>query len=819
MQFLEQIILSDHYPKAGDEKNALKWLRMADEHFTTITSIKGYDRLLSAIFGNSPFLTHLMFKNVEFVNQLFSDGPESCLEALLDELNHYSVDDFKKDAEIMQVLRSAKQKISLLVAISDISCHWELEKITESLSRFAETAVRMVTDYLIHNAVQNHNLQIDAYQKRDAASGLIVLAMGKLGADELNYSSDIDLILLYDHQQDGLTYTGTKSLQHLFISIGKRMISIMQDRTEDGYVFRVDLRLRPDPSSTPIVMSAHAALAYYERVGQNWERMCYIKARVIAGDRHAGHQYLKALEPFIWRKYLDFAMIEDIHSVKRQIEAKNIGKDDSLYNYNIKLGRGGIREIEFFATIQQLIWGGRETTVRRIKTCDAIRALTQCEKVHKEACDDLIDAYVYLRNLEHCLQMVEDQQTHTLPATEQKMYEIAVFMHYDAVETFISELRTKLLTVQMHYMKLGEASPSLGTGYGNLVFTGSENDPETLDNLEHIGFSNVEAISNLIRGWHHGRARATNNKRARELLTELTPALLKAMTETANPDKAFINFNEFLSHTPAGVQVFSLFLQNPMLIELVAEIMGSYPYLANNLIRKPVLLEYVFSQDFMEPSMPIVELQVKLKSMLKTAKHYEDILDITRHWTHDRQFRVGVHLIKNMITPVEARTNLTKIAETVLSELLIHVKEEFELSHGKVKGGEFIFVALGKLGGYNLGFGSDIDLIFVYDCPENIIESDGPSKLSINEYYSRLSRRFISAFSALTSEGRLYEIDTRLSPSGKDSPVAITFKAFERYYLEHVAWTWEYMALTKARVITTTNGLATRVMKTITEAL
>lgn len=821
MQFLEKILSDNRFPKAADPETAFKWLQVSHKELIQIEEIDNCNAFLSSIFGNSPYLTHLIFKNKDFLIELLEDGPEYCFDSIINELRQqHPLTSSKNDAEIMVILRHAKQKIALLVAISDITCHWQLEQITKSLSIFAETCLNLISHYLLNDALKTNQIHFDGnVQDIPSAAGFFILAMGKLGAYELNYSSDIDLILLYDTHNSSITYTGTKSIQHLFISLSKRLVSIMQDRTQDGYVFRVDLRLRPDPSSTPIIMSVDTALTYYERVGQNWERMCYIKARVVAGDQQAGNAYLKALTPFVWRKYLDFAMIEDIHSVKRQIEAKNIGLNESLYNYNIKLGRGGIREIEFFATIQQIIWGGREISVRCMKTCDAIIALMECKKVDKNICDELIDTYIYLRNLEHCLQMVSDHQTHTLPDTADKMYEIAIFMHYKTTKDFIHDLRNKLLNVQMHYMKLGASSPSLGSGQGNLVFTGSENDPETLDNLKRIGFNNPETISNLIRGWHHGHTRATNNKRARELLTELMPSLLKALAETEKPDRALINFNDFMKRTPAGAQIFSLFVHKPILIELVAEIMGSYPYLANSLIRKPALLEYVLSHDFMEPSMPISELQTKLRTMLATANHYEDVLNMTRHWTHDRQFRVGVHLIKHLITSDEARTNLTKIAETVLSELLIHVKKEFEISHGNVVGGEFIFIALGKLGSYSLGFGSDIDLIFVYDCPSDISESNGKTKLTISEYYSRLSRRFISAFSALTSEGRLYEIDTRLRPSGKDSPVATTYKAFKRYYLDNSAWTWEYMALTKARVITGDSNLTQKTQQIIKQAL
>ena len=816
MYFLQRILSDNLFPAAADIDSANNLIESYRNNFQEILKFPNADKFLMSIFGNSPFLSQLILKNQDFIKILMNKGPEKCFEEIQNDLQTKSIH-LEKELDVINLLRKSKQKISLLVAISDITCYWNLEQVTKALSDFAELAINITTDFLISQSVKSGDLILDNNKYKNAESGFIVIAMGKLGAHELNYSSDVDLILFYDPEL--VNYQGTKSIQNMFINIGKKIVSIMQDRNENGYVFRIDLRLRPDPSSTPIAVSTNAAMHYYESVGQNWERMSFIKARAIAGDIKAGKNLLKHLTPFVWRKYLDFAMIEDIHSVKRQIEAKNIGESQSLYNYNIKLGRGGIREIEFFATIQQIIWGGREISVRCSQTCEAIIALRKCNKVTKKAENELIEAYIYLRNLEHCLQMVADQQTHTLPNNEEKMHEIAIFMHYQNKEDFIKDLRFHLLTVQKHYIKLGGSSPSLGTGEGSLVFTGSDNDPETVNNLQNMGFKNGDSISSIIRGWHHGRNRATNNKRARELLTELTPAILKAMSNTEQPDTAFIKFNNFLKNTPAGIQLFSLFLQHPPLIELVTEIMGSYPYLADNLSRKPVLLEYVLSQDFMDPVVNVSELKKRLRSMLKTAMHYEDVLNITRHWTHDRQFRIGVHLIKKFITPEEAREKLSNIAETALSELLYYVEKEFEKVHGTIENGSFIVVALGKLGSHSLGFGSDIDLIFVYDFPEDSTGSNGKLPLSVNDYYSRLSRRYISAFSALTSEGRLYEIDTRLRPSGKDSPVASTFQAFNKYYSNNIAWTWEYLALTRARVIAGDQELSNKVSKVIKESL
>lgn len=763
--------------------------------------------LLLSLCGHSPFLTKLLTKQWTFFSHLLIGGAEAAFYGVLGRMDE-EAKAFTSKADVMQSLRIAKQQVALLTAIADMAAVWDVTQVTQTLTRFAEHTLSLSVDFLLKTGMERGEIMLPHPEMPSKDSGLIILGMGKLGGYELNYSSDVDLIIFADFEK--VNYRGRQTPQHYMIGLARDLVSLMQDRTADGYVFRMDLRLRPDPASTPLVISIEAAMTYYESVGQNWERMALIKARPVAGDKHAAEEFLREIRPFIWRKHLDFAMIDDIHSIKRQIESTQTLVPDNLFGYNIKLGRGGIREIEFFAAIQQLIWGGRELDTRIAPTCKALAALCDCQKVTKQAAEELIAIYYYFRKLEHRLQMVEDEQTHSLPTTPEGLEQISSFMGYDTVEHFVEEVKIRLLCVQKHYSELCEESQPLGTSTGSLVFTGTENDPETVKNITDMGFSSGDAVAELIRGWHHGRTRATRNKRARELLTELTPGLLEAFSRTANPYEAFVKFDAFLGRLPAGAQIFSLLAQSTELLELIAEIMGSYPYLAENLSRKPVLLEYVFSQDFLDPLTDVEGLKGRLDYVLQDGHEYEDILNITRHWAHDRQFRIGVQLIKKLITPKEAREGLSDIAEAVLSVLLRHVKEEFTSRHGKIEGGAFAVIAMGKLGSRELSFGSDVDLVFIYDAPSMQAMSDGEKPLITGEYYTRLIRRFISAFSSLTSEGKLYDIDTRLRPSGNDGPVASSLRAFEQYYQE-TAWTWEFMALTKAKVIAGQPGLMKKI--------
>ncbi|HSV30002.1 MAG TPA: bifunctional [glutamine synthetase] adenylyltransferase/[glutamine synthetase]-adenylyl-L-tyrosine phosphorylase, partial [Candidatus Omnitrophota bacterium] len=479
---------------------------------------------------------------------------------------------------------------------------------------------------------------------------------------------------------------------------------------------------------------------------------------------------------------------------------------------------GGIREIEFFAQTQQLIWGGREPEVRTSRTVDALFALAKAGHVKDEVARDLEVSYRYLRTLEHRLQMVDDKQTQTLPENPDRLAELAAFMGHADIDDFSAVLTGHLQTVEGHYARLFEDSPALGV-HGNLVFTGGENDPDTVRTIQEMGFVSADTVCSTIRGWHHGRIRATRSTRARELLTELTPALLSAMATTANPDDAFLRFDEFLTRLPAGVPVFSLFYSNPSLLDLVAEIMGNAPLLAEHLARHANLLDSVLSPAFFEPPPPAEVLEVELdKCFIQAGDDFQEILDISRRWVNDRKFQVGVQTLRNMLTPDAAARAFSDIADAVLTRLAPRVEEEFARAHGRIPGGEWCILAMGKMGGREMTVTSDLDLILIYDAPEDAEESDGPRPLGATTWFARLTQRIVNAITAKTAEGALYEVDMRLRPSGNSGPIASSFQSFERYQVES-AWTWEHMALTRARVVTGDPALSDRVRAVIAGVL
>ena len=752
--------------------------------------------VLEAAFGNSPYLCRLALRERSALPGILVEGSRKTVEAAC--ASALAVSEAPDSNEAMAILRRAKRKAALAIALADIAGLWTVDEVTRALSEFADASVKGALRFLLREAA----ILAESGEKDGAAleagTGLVVLAMGKYGAFELNYSSDIDLVVFYDPRR--FPFRKRDDPRGAAVDIVKGLVRLLNETTADGYVFRVDLRLRPDAGATQVAISTDAAEAYYEGMGQNWERAAMIKARACAGDPETGVRFLKAIEPFIWRRNLDYAAIEDIHSIKRQIHAHGGHGAIAVAGHNIKLGRGGIREIEFFAQTQQLILGGRNPNLRAPATMAALDALCARGLVSETATADLKDAYRYLRKLEHRLQMIEDEQTHTLPKSGEGLAHIACFMGCTDSASFGVELRRRLETVQGHYARLFEREAPLAGTTGNLVFTGVEDDPETLGTLRSMGFGDAHHVANAIRGWHHGRIRATRSARARELLTKLVPALLQALAASADPDAAFAQFDRFVSNLPAGVQLFSLFLARPELLRLVARIAGSAPRLATHLAQAPATLDALMDADFLSLLPSRETLASILRVQTARADGYEAGLDAARRFAKEQIFRVGVQIIEGRVKAEAAAPALANIAECVVVELLRAAEDELALSAGRIRGGRFSAIAMGKLGGREMTAESDLDLIFVYDAPDAHDHSDGERPLPVIVYYARLAQRLIVALTALTAAGGLYEVDMRLRPTGNKGPVAVSLESFRRYH-ESEAWTWERLALTRARAV------------------
>lgn len=771
--------------------------------FADFPSEKRPEHLLAAIFGNSPFLTDAAFAEPDTIRQFFENGVDTAFDQIIADLTSTISSD---RSTLMIQLRKARRRVALVSALADIAGLWPLDRVTGVLSHFADTATDLSLGLALRELTERGELELPDGENEVAKAGLIVLGMGKLGAFELNYSSDIDLIILFDPAR--FVPAGKESAMALAVRVARALVYLLEHRTKDGYVFRTDLRLRPHPPGQPLALSVEDAELYYERFGQNWERAALIKARVIAGDKEAGNRFLKNIGPFLWRKHLDYAAIRDIHAIKRQINSHRGHGRLRVHGHDLKVGRGGIREIEFFVQTQQLILGGRVPELRLRGTIETLDKLVETRWLEESTADDLKEAYVFFRSVEHRLQMVADKQTHQLPEDAETFAQIATFMNTDDAESFAQEVRHRLETVERHYAALFESSLDLGGGSA-LVFTGTEDDPETLKTLQNMGFGKPAEIAQLVRSWHHGHIKATRTPRARELLTELMPELLRALGDQADPDAAFQRFDQFMQTLPAGVQLFSLFRANPKLLALVADLMGTAPRLADHLSRNVGLFDAMLAPDFFEPLASPVDLEADFKRLIEQANDLQDVLDATRRWVQAREFQVGMQILLGQSNGAEASAPLTAIAEIVIRQLLPKVESWLAVQHGSIENSGFAILGLGKLGSKELSIGSDLDLIFVFDADEKA-RSDGDRPLPAATYFARLGQRLVSALTAKTAEGSLYEIDTRLRPSGNLGPVACSIGSFERYQQEN-AQTWEHQALTRCRVVAGPADLRTKV--------
>ena len=767
--------------------------------------------LLDAILAASPFLLECLLQDPEIAARLMEAGPEGLTAEVLRTVREAPIG---ARARLMRALRHARRRLAFAVAWADLAGLWDLERVVRTLSDFADACVQRAVEHLLVEAAGRGEIALADREAPAVQSGLVVLAMGKLGAFELNYSSDIDLVVLYDPER--LAYRGDEAPRAFAVRLARNLGYMLEQRTAEGYVFRTDFRLRPHLPGHPLAFATTEAEAYYERHGQNWERAALIKARAHAGDIEAGEALLTRLSPFIWRKYLDYAAIRDIHAIKRQIHAHRGFAEIRVLGHDLKVGRGGIREIEFFVQTQQLILGGRHPELRSRRTREALARLAAGRWIGEEVREELDRAYVFLRSLEHRLQMRHDRQTQRLPERPEEFARLAAFCGSGDATAFEQAVRAALATVERHYAALFEHEVELGVG-GSLVFTGTEDDPETLATLRRLGFREPSRIAARIREWHHGAIRATRSARARELLTELVPAMLEALARQPDPDSAFALLDEFLTALPAGVQIFSLLHANDRLLRLLADLVGAAPALARTLAQQSELFEAMLEPDFFEPLPHHHQLAAELARALEEASGLEELLETIRRLAHARRFQAGLHLLLGIAPVREVQETLTAIAEVVLETLLPYAHAWLRHRHGDIEGGRFAVVGLGKLGSRELTIGSDLDLVFVFDAPLEA-RSTGPQPLAATSYYARLGQRLVSALTAPTRGGRLYEIDLRLRPSGNVGPLAVSLAAFERYQRETAA-TWEHQALTRARPVAGDAGLKDAIARVIDQVV
>ena len=800
---------------------------------------------LNAIFGNSPYLSQNILADPSLAQRIFFNGVDEVVEHSIRDLQNPRLLGHETRTELMVRLRTAKTTVATAAAIADIGLHRPVMQITKWLSELAATSLQATCNCLLRELHDRGQAVFPEPDNPVPGSGLIVLGMGKLGAGELNFSSDIDLIILF--ADDSACFTAG-SHQRLFSRLARNLVGVMARRTAEGYVFRTDLRLRPDPSTTPPAVSVRRALRYYRTLAQTWERAAMIKAKPVAGDLVAGSRFLENNAGFVWRRYLDFPAMRDIQAIKRKINLHKGSKSIVVEGQNVKLGRGGIREIEFLTQTQQLIWGGQDTSLRGRKTIDMLNRLANAGRITVRAANDLQSAYRFLRRLEHRIQMINDQQTHSLPNDAEGVDSLATFFKFENPSDFRAALIANLRIVEVHYNSMFEDS-STEQQDTSLDFSCEKEKAKTIAALNGLGFSDSEAVYKKVNSWLAGYIRATHTNRARSIFAEFAVPLIKEFAATVDPTRTFERFDGLLGRLSRSINLFSAMSAEPALLRLVADIMGAAPRLADWISQQPSLLEGVLQSDFqqLDPSLGtdlepeiaeaarrglvrlFYEREFRSKQMLAdldgqiatevgNSPDLQSVLDAQRRWVRNRKFQLGIHMLRGDMTPIQASTPLTSIAEVCLASLMTRIKREFAEIHGSIKGGQLAIIACGRLGSQEMTLASDLDLIFVYNHSRGDAQSDGKKTLLPTQYYARFCRRFLSAVTSPTAEGRLYEVDMRLRPSGKSGPIACSIERFENYQ-ESDAWTWEHQALTRARVIYAEGHLGRRVQSIIRSVL
>jgi glutamate-ammonia-ligase adenylyltransferase len=732
---------------------------------------------------HSPFLREAMEARREILDAFLKCGAAAAAEIALS-AHAETVD---------ERLRRQRHSLALAVALGDLSRELQLEHVTALLSNFADRAINEAVAAAIHERAPD-----------SPAHGFAVVAMGKLGSSELNYSSDVDLILLFEPKT--LPKRSREDVGEAAVRIARRMIEILQRRTADGYVERVDLRLRPSSEVTPIALPIDAAISHYESSAEPWERAAFIRARAAAGDIALGQRFLDSIQPFVWRRSLDFGVIEEVRQISARIRDHFAQSALIGPGYDLKRGRGGIREVEFYAQIQQMIHGGRDPSVRAPATLDAIEALHSAGHLYRAAADDLTSAYRALRTVEHRVQMVEDAQTHLLPLDADALDNVARLHGLNDGRALLTEL-------EPHVERTGEIFDGLAPDDRSIL----SNDPDILrTELARLGFGDAEAAMRHVANWRSGKARSLRSPAARQAFEAMLPALLPAIAAGAHPDHALNRLSDIVERLSSGVNFFRLLEARPQLAQLLAKILAHAPALADQLARRPELFEGLFdSSSFAMPPPPAEFAQLLGKEMERHP--YDLALDRARRIVNERRFALGVQLIDRRRDPLEVTEGYARVAEGTLVALAERTATEFEQTHGRFEDGELVILALGRFGGDSLTYASDLDIIYLHSAGEGAV-SNGKRPLGPNDYFNRLATRVTAALSVPTAAGPLYDLDTRLRPQGSKGMLVVSLDAFEQYQRTE-AWTWEHMALCRARPVFGSPAVQSRAAGIIADVL
>ena len=669
-------------------------------------------------------------------------------------------------------LRIAKAKLALRLAIGDLAGLLSLDNVISQLSDFA--------DYALDQALK---AAFEAIVPGATPQGFAIIALGKHGSRELNYSSDIDPILIFDPAT--MPKRARDEPVETAALIARKLVEIMQVRDGDGYVFRVDLRLRPSPEVTPPAIPVDAAIAYYESSALAWERAAFIRARACAGDNALGESFLDTLQPFIWRRGLDFGAINEIRGISRRIRSAYAGGQAFGPGFDLKRGRGGIRECEFYAQIHQMIHGGRDATVRVAPTQGALAALAEAGWIGSDDAQTLRNAYRLYRTIEHRLQMVDDQQTHMLPKDSDAIDNVARLHGLECGADLLALLSPHIEAVGRIYDGLdGEAR------------TGLPREPTALrQNLQAAGLADASEIARRIEQWRGGTVRALRSTAAQDAFEAVLPALVKGFAAAPDPLLTVNRLSSLIERLPSAVNLFRLLEARPQLLRLLTNILCHAPALSAELARRADLLDGLIDASAFDPAGSVEAIATRLRQ----PGDIESQLDRLRRGVGEMRFALGAQIVEAVSDPLDVAAGYARIAEAAACVVADAVITEFERSHGRMADSELVILALGRMGGAALTHASDLDLIYLFT-GDFAAESDGAKPLGAVHYYNRLAQRITAGLSVATAAGPLYEVDTRLRPSGAKGPLSVSLDGFAQYQREE-AWTWEHMALTRARIV------------------
>jgi [glutamine synthetase] adenylyltransferase / [glutamine synthetase]-adenylyl-L-tyrosine phosphorylase len=805
---------------ARAERHLREWIAdlgagQAAEIERLLTQFPRARTILLGLAEASPYLFDLVHADAARAIRLLTSEPERHLARLIEQIGR-DVLSLQSEADVMHLLRRAKSEAALLIALCDIGGIWPVMQVTAALTELAVASVQSALRFVLQQEAYRGKISPPDPDRPEQDSGMVVIAMGKMGAGELNFSSDIDLIVFYDAEATSLS--PEIEPQPFFVRVTQALSRILQQRSGEGYVFRVDLRLRPDPASTPVAISIPSALHYYEREGRTWERAAMIKARPCAGDLRLGEALIAELAPFVWRKHLDFAALNDVHDMKRQMQTYRGQTDTAVEGHNVKVGRGGIREIEFFAQTQQLIAGGRHPELRVRPTLEALDALATSNWITFEARDQLTAAYKFLRRVEHRLQMMLDEQTHVLPDNSEAVERFARFFGYENRALFATDLLFHLNVVQAHYARLFEGDPVGTAKLPDLDYAARPDNPRLIDQLASLGFKKPVAVAGTVQQWLEGDYRVLRAQTTREAFVEFLPVLITGLAKAEDPDNAVVVFDRFLLALQRGGRLFALLSQNRDLVALVALVLGAAPRLGDMLARQPQIMDGLIDPRFFGAMPDRRELSERLAATLKDANSYEEFLDRLRLFGRESLFLIGTRILSGTVSAQQAGIAFADVAEGIVHTVHGLVSGQFANQYGRIKEQETAILAMGRLGGREMTASSDLDLILLYRFDPEHPDSDGAKALHGAQYFARFTQRLISAFTTRTNYGVLYEVDMRLRPSGRAGPVASHVDAFAEYQ-EQEAWTWEHMALTRARVISASAEFRNRIEGIIRQVL